>query len=74
MVCCNLAHTVSQVVRHLKGYKGWPSTAEADAAALLMELTGRTLDSCPSYLPSCNVRKGSAVSYVGLDTQWSKLC
>ena len=71
---CIVAHTVSQVVSHLKGYNGWPSTAEADAAALLMELTGRILDSCPSYWPSCSVRKGFAVSFVGLDVQWSKLC
>ena len=65
---------VSQVVSHLNGYKGWPSIAEADAAALLMELTGRTLDNCPSYSPSCNVRKGFAMSFVGLDAQWSNLC
>ncbi len=74
VMCCNVAHAVSQVVSHLKGYKGCPSTAEAEAAALLMELTGRTLDSCPSYWPSCKVRKGFAVSFVGLDVQWSKLC
>ena len=69
VMCCNVAHTVSQVMGHLNGYKGEPSTAEADAAALLMELTGRILDSCPSYWPSCNVRKGFAESFVGLNAQ-----
>ncbi len=72
-MCCSVACTVSQVVSHLNGYKGWLSTAEADAAALLMELTGRILDSCPSYWPSCNVRKGFAVSFVGLHAQCSNL-
>ena len=55
--CIILQHCTN----YLKGYKGLPRMLDADAAALLIALTGTMLETSCSCLPSDTVKKGTSL-------------